>query len=141
MESKPFEVKAAEAYDSYCKKIIRYAALDCHNSRSRQLKHEATFSELSVQEAAQLAATDKYFMDSHKFDVLGETVSVLSDSLVEALTDLPPIYRKIVLVSFFFNMTDKEIAELLNMKRRTVAYHRAKTLSLLKKIMETELRG
>jgi len=59
--------------------------------------------------------------------------------LAEALNKLPADRRDIVLMSYFFDMTDKEIAERLNMARRTVAYRRTSTLKDLKKIMESEV--
>jgi len=63
----------------------------------------------------------------------------VSDSdLAEALTALPVDKREIVLMSYFFDMKDAEIADKLNMARSTVAYKRTSTLKELKKIMEEE---
>ena len=56
----------------------------------------------------------------------------------EALTALPADRRDILLMSYFFDMPDREIAERLNIARRTVGKYRVKTLRELKKIMESE---
>ena len=93
---------------------------------------------MSAQELASLAVTDEYFTDEYTFVVLGENVGVSDTDLAEALNKLPADRRDIVLMSYFFDMTDKEIAERLNMARRTVAYKRTSTLHDLKKIMESE---
>jgi DNA-directed RNA polymerase specialized sigma24 family protein len=93
---------------------------------------------LSTRELAELATTDEYFTDEYVFSVLGESVGVSDSDLAEALHTLPADRRDIVLMSFFFDMTDKEIAERLNMARRTVAYKRTSTLKELKKFMESE---
>jgi len=53
-----------------------------------------------------------------------------------ALEDLEDERRDIVLLAYFFEMTDQEIAERLNLIRRTVAYRRGSTLKQLKKFLE-----
>jgi DNA-directed RNA polymerase specialized sigma24 family protein len=140
MEPKSYERKAAEAYDSLCKKIIKFTAIDCHNWLNRRDKNEKVFSELTIRESAQLAVRDMYFAETYNFDVMGETVTILNDSLVEALNDLSAVYRNIILASLLFNMPDRVIAERMHKKRRTVAYQRVKAMTLLKRIMETETR-
>ena len=126
------------SFESYCKKILKYAARDYYRTMRRQMERETPFSELTARELATLAAADEYFKDEHAFDVLGATVSVSDFELAEALNTLPADRRDIVLMSYFFDMTDKEIAEKLNMARRTVAHHRASTLKQLKNLLESE---
>ena len=62
-------------------------------------------------------------------------VQIASDELAEAITSLPAEKRNIILLSYFLEMTDMEIAELLNMVRSSVAYRRTATLKLLKELM------
>ena len=66
---------------------------------------------------------------------LGYIVQIASDELAEAITSLPAEKRNIILLSYFLEMTDMEIAELLNMVRSSVAYRRTATLKLLKELM------
>ena len=42
---------------------------------------------------------------------------------------------EIILLSYFLDMSDNEIAKLLNMVRSSVAYRRTSTLKLLKELM------
>ena len=123
-------------FDSYCKRCLKRNALDLQRKDRRQSEREVTFSDLSARELASLSVTDKYFTDAYIFSVLGESVGVSDSDLAEALTALPADRREIVLMSYFFDMTDKEIAEHLNMARHTVAYKRTSTLKELKKFME-----
>ena len=53
-----------------------------------------------------------------------------------ALEKLEDEQRDIVLLSYFFGLTDQEIAEYLNLIRRTVSYRRGTTLKQLKKFLE-----
>ena len=48
--------------------------------------------------------------------------------------------RDIILLSYFLDMSDAEIANVLNMVRRSVAYRRTSTLKLLKNLMGGENR-
>ena len=93
---------------------------------------------MSAHELASLAVEDKYFADEFVFDIFGENVGVLDIDLAEALTALPADKRDIVLMSFFFDMTDREIAERLNMARRTVAYKRTSSIEALRQLLESE---
>lgn len=83
----------------------------------------------------QLSVCDDYFAEDRTFDVLGYIVQIASDELAEAIASLPAEKRNIILLSYFLEMTDMEIAELLNMVRSSVAYRRTATLKLLKELM------
>jgi RNA polymerase sigma factor (sigma-70 family) len=128
----------AQAFDSYCKKIMKYIARDLCAKQRRRHEHEESFSCLSAQELAQLTATDEYFKDAYHFSVLEYEIGVTNEQLAKALSALPADRREIVLLSFFLAMNDGEIADKLNLVRRTVAYRRASTLRELKKHMEGE---
>ena len=67
---------------------------------------------------------------------MGFEISIKDELLAEALKTLPQDRREIILLSYFLGMTDPEIAEHLNLVRRTVAYRRTSTLQALKKCME-----
>jgi len=85
---------------------------------------------------AKLFVTDEYFKDAYIFHVLGHDITVSDEQIAEALNALPADRRDIILLAYFRDMADKEIAERLNLVRRTVAYRRTSTLQELKKFME-----
>ena len=126
------------SFDSYCKKILKYTARNCYAKIKQRSEREVLFADMTIQELAALSATDLYFAGEYVFSVLGGSVGVADIDLAEALNALPPSRRDIVLMSYFFDMTDREIAERLNMARRTVAYQRVSTLQKLKKYIESE---
>ena len=138
MNPRNYAQDVERVFDRYCKKVLKEKNIDLQREEIRRGEREVTFSALSMRELAELAVMDEYFKGAYVFDVLGESVGVTDSDLAEALTALPADRRDIVLMSFFFDMTDKEIAERLNMARRTVAYKRTSTLNELKKIMESE---
>ena len=138
MESRNHEEHIQHSFDSYCKKVLKRKALDIHRQAKRRSKREVNFSDMSPQELSSLSVTDEYFADEYIFTVLGESVGVSDCDLAEALNALPADRREIVLMSYFFDMTDREIAEKLNMARRTVAYRRTSSLQKLKNLLESE---
>ena len=84
----------------------------------------------------QLYTEDKYFVTEQVFSVLGLDVIVSDDVITDALENLPERKRDIILLSYFLELSDREIGDKLNMLRSTVQYQRASTLQQLKKFME-----
>ena len=66
------------------------------------------------------------------------SVSVENDLLGEALRNLSDKKREIILLYYFMNMNDTEIAELLKLNRSTVYRHRTSGLNLIKNFMEEQ---
>jgi RNA polymerase sigma factor (sigma-70 family) len=136
MRPQSHEEHIRHTFDSFCKKILKYKARDYYRKMKRRGEHEVSFSELSEQDLAKLSGTDEYFKDAYSFHVLGHDITVSDEQIAEALNALPADRRDIILLSYFLDMTDKEIAESLNLVRRTVAYRRTSSLQELKKFMK-----
>lgn len=130
------QITVQHQFDSFCKKILREKYRDCVREAQRRLKYEISFSELSPQEMEQLYVMDEYSTDSHNFSVLGYDIAVKVELISEALTALPERKRDIILLSYFLDMNDQEIAETLDMVRRNVQYQRTSSLKQLKKLLE-----
>ena len=85
---------------------------------------------------ARLYVLDEYPSDQFHFDVLGYDIAVKNERLADALCSLSDDKRDIVLLAYFLDMTDQEIADKLNVVRRTVQYRRASSLKEMKKRLE-----
>lgn len=135
------EAYIRHTFDTICKMVLKFKARDIHDQDQTRAEHETLFSEMSAQmarELASLSTTDNYFVDEYVFSVLGESVGITDVDLAGALNAIPADRREIVLMSYFFDMTDREIADSLNLARRTVAYRRTNALRKLKKLLESE---
>ena len=66
----------------------------------------------------------------------GLSVGVENDLLSEALRNLTDKKREIILLYYFMDMNDTEIADLLKLNRSTVYHHRTSGLAFIKKFME-----
>lgn len=130
------EQSKRHTFDSFCKKVLKHEARDYYDELKRQRDREVSFSDLSEKELAQLYTEDKYFVSEQIFNVLGLNVIVTDDVIAEALQSLPERKRDIILLSYFLELSDREIGDKLNMLRSTVQYQRTSTLQQLKNFMK-----
>jgi RNA polymerase sigma factor (sigma-70 family) len=132
------EQSIRHSFDCYCKRVVKRNALDIQRTAKRRRGREIPLSELPARELKKLAVIDQYFKDAYVFNVLSEVINISDVDLAEALNSLPPDRRNIILLSYFLDMPDREIADKLNMARRTVAYRRTSSLQELKNLLESE---
>ena len=120
---------------AYCIKVLHGEALNYLDELKRQREREVSFSELLQKDLDALYLYDDYEL-AEKFTVLGKQVSVRDELISEALKKLPEKKREIILMLYFLDMTEKEIAACLKLVQSTVHYHKDDSLRLLRKLME-----
>lgn len=76
------------------------------------------------------------FSETNYFQVMDMKVPVNGEDISDALRCLPEKKRTVILMAYFLDMTEKEIAESLDLVQSTVHYHKADSLKLLKKILK-----
>lgn len=128
-------------FDSFCRKVLREEARDYIRHIVWLSSHEVTLSELSKEQMTQLHILDDYPSEQFHFRVQGFNITVEDEILADALTTLSDEKRDIVLLSYFLDMTDQEIADQLNLVRRTVQYKRTRSLKEIKQKLEVEEDG
>lgn len=127
------------AFDAYCKRIVKNEAINIQLEYERQSQQEVSFSELSQQELQRLQNLqhiDRYAPDRKVFDVMNIPVEIKDGGLAWALSTLTVERRNIVLLFYFADMKDGEIAKRLRLKRSTVQYQRTSILEELRKLLE-----
>ena len=122
-------------FDSYCKKKLRLENADMQRAEVRRRARECSFSELPSELLAKLCYEDVHPVE---FEVCGYRIPVNDDRLAAALAKLLREKRDVILLSYFMDMSDREIGELLDMARRTVQHRRTDTLAELRKRMEDD---
>lgn len=123
-------------FQSYCKRVLHNEACSAHGEIRQRRLREVSFSDLNPLEEHQLCTYDEYFKDEAKegFQMAGKRIT--AKLLADALHMLPEEKRKAVLLYYFFNKTDVQIGELLNIPRSTVQYRRTSSFELLKRYLE-----
>ena len=123
------------AFDSFCKKVLKCEAYNGYREISRRQKREVPLSELPEDAMEQLAAYDRYPWEYTPFTVGGDVILIENDYLADALNALPQDNREILLMYWFLEMADREIADRLHLARKTVNNRRLKSYRLLKELM------
>lgn len=142
MKLSPSQMKTVRhQFDSVCRKILRNESRNYNKQLARRSEKEVSLSDLSEKELGQLYAMDVYPSDSTYFDVLEYRVGVKDDRLAEALAALPSQKRDVILLSYFLDMKDTEIAEKLKVVGSTIHRRRKSSLEELKLRLEVKEDG
>ena len=126
-------------FDSFCKRVLKHEANNGHREINQRALREISMNELLEDAIEQLAAYDEYPWDYTSFQVGSETILVKDDRLAEALSAIPEKERNIILMYWFLDMSDRDIAEHMGIARRTINTHRQKAYRLLKKLKGVEI--
>jgi len=136
MKPSSFQTTIENQFDYICKRAMDDERKDYMKYLSRLSKRETLFSDIGDYLVSQFSTIDSYQSDFHIFTLNGVTVGVGNDLLSEALRNLTDKKREIILLYYFMDMNDSEIAELLKLNRSTVYRHRTSGLAFIKEFME-----
>lgn len=131
-----FQKTIENQFDYICKRTMEDERKDYLKYLSRLSKRETLFSDVSDYLVSHFSVIDSYSTDFQIFKLNGLAVGVENNLLSEALRHLADKKRKIILIYYFMDMNDTEIAELLKLNRSTVYRHRTSGLAFIKKFME-----
>lgn len=134
--SSDFEERIRHQFDRICFMALKGEAANYHKHMAYRQKHEVMMSELSEKELSKLFTIDQYDIDNAYFQVLNYDVVVKDTLIAEALNTLSERKRNIILMAYFMDMSDTEIANELNLVRSTIYDHRKRSLELLKEKLE-----
>lgn len=113
MKPQSHEEHIRHTFDAFCKKVLRNEARDYLDEIVRKRSREISLSELPVEVMEQLAVYDCYFVEDSAFHILGCTVYVDSPELAQAIAALPKDKQEVILLFYFLEMSDYEIARRL----------------------------
>lgn len=123
-------------FDSFCKKVLKNAAFDCFREIQKHREREQFFSELTKKEWQQIYMEDEYKLERHVFQVLEQEVEVKNLLIAKALRHLPEKKRNVILMYYYLEMTETEIAEQMDLGQSTINYHRINSLKELEEFLE-----
>ena len=127
MQLSPSQIKTIRhQFDALCRKVLREESRNIEKIRLRRLERK------------KLLVMDEYSFESTYFQVMDQSISIKNDRLAEAIESLAKEKQQIILLSYFFDMTDQEIAEVLHSFRSTV--QRKKTHSIMELRIKLEVK-
>ena len=138
MKPSDFQKTVQCRFDSCLKKVVRHVVKDYQQGLKRRKSKEVSFCELPEIVVDNLAVWDDYETDYTIFNVCGNDIRVLDDELAEALKKLSDQNRENLLMYYFLEMSDTEIAKAQNISRSGVFQNRFNSLKKMKKILKEE---
>ena len=130
------------SFDAFCKKAIRNLAVD---AKRLYWKKTMTTSdeELLATYVKSIMTEDTYALNNYEkiYYVNGLKVVVTNETVGEALKFIMPNKRAVLLLSFFMDYRDSEIARTLRITNSTVTYRKKQALKQLKVLLEGKKYG
>ena len=136
MKPSDFQKTVQCRFESCLKKVVRHVVKDYQKKLKRRQKEETLFCELSEIVVENLAVWDDYDTDYTIFNVCGNDIRVYDDELAEALKQLSERNRETLLMYYFLEMTESEIANLQKITQSGVFKNRHHALETMKKILK-----
>ena len=136
--SKKSKQRIQNQFGAFCTRVLKNETKYIRRELSNNAVKEKSFDDLSEKNLYELAVYDDYFNNEHSFNVKGNDVIVKGDMLEAALEKLPTDKRDIILLSYFMEMTDREIARELDTVHQNVSKRRARILKLMRDYLEKE---
>ena len=128
------------SFDAFCKKAIRNLAVD---AKRIYWKKTMTTSdeELLATYVKSIMTEDTYALNNYEkiYYVNGLKVVVTNETVGEALKFIMPNKRAVLLLSFFMDYRDSEIARTLRITNSTVSYRKKQALMQLKVLLEGKI--
>ena len=128
------------SFDAFCKKAICNFAVDA--KRIYWKKTTVTSDEdLLASYVKSLMTEDTYNLNKYEkiYYINGLKVVVTNETVGEALKYIMPNKRAVLLLSFFMDYRDSEIARTLRITNSTVSYRKKQALKQLKVLLEGKI--
>ena len=130
MSPSSFEKAIRLQFDCLIRKVIDRTIKNYYRELGRRAKHEVPFCDVTEADLNHVAIIDEYSMGYTVFPVYGTEVRVFDEHLSER-------QRNIVLMSYFLEMSDIEIGEIIGISRCSVYRSRMRALNIIReKYME-----
>ena len=138
MKPSDFQKTVQCRFESCLKKVVRHIVKDYQQGLKRRKDKEIPFCELPEIIDEKFTVWDDYETDYTIFNVCGNDIRVYDDELAEALKKLSDRNRENLLMYYFLEMNNEEIARVQNISRSGVFQNRYNSLELMKKILKEE---
>lgn len=139
MLSTEYIERTERRFHAFCKAVLHNEACNYYRERKSKVQREISFEYLQENTSFAPHSVDEYFILQDKptdFAVSGQIVTIDSEKLAKALLCLSERWREIILMRYYLQLRDKQIAALLGKPRTTVNYQKNAALKQLRKEME-----
>lgn len=125
-----------QAFDAYCKIVLKNKARNLHKELAKKNHFEALYSDFPPEIEQSLQYSDRYdFSKIVPSGFPGMEMHVIDPSLAEAISHVLPRFREVLFLSYYLDLSDKEISKLLKLPASTVTSRRNSTLKKLREML------
>lgn len=124
-------------FDAYCREVVKNRALNLHDQFDRRENLEINLSALSEATLNRLCCEDQYeYPAEMAFLIRDMEIPVRDKLLADALAALPVKKRNVILLSYFLEMSNREIANELDMTEAAISTRKSSGLARLRRWLE-----
>lgn len=123
-------------FDVFCKKTINNLSAYAMRSYINSQKRNLTIDNCIIQEINSAQVEDDYHVYGRTFTVRGISLVVRDEVMGECLQFIPPDKRAVLLLSYFGDFSDTQVARILDISNATVIYRKKDALRRLRALME-----
>ena len=124
------------AFDAFCKRVIRNAAVDAFRASKRKQKREVDIDDPMIAYIHSIQTHDTYSLYSRTYYVKNQAITVRDKHIGEALQYIIPQKRAVVLLSYFAGYNDTEVANILGVSPTSIARRKKSALLRLRELLE-----
>ena len=139
MLSREYRERIERRFHAFCKAVLHNEVCNYYRERKQKIQHEISFEYLQENTPFAPHSTDEYFVLQDKptdFTANGQIVTGDSEKLARALLRLSEWRWEIILMRYYLQLRNKQIAALLGKPRTTVNYQKNTALKQLRIEME-----
>lgn len=127
------------AFDAFCKRVIRNAAVDAFRKTKRKQKVEMDIDDPMIAYIHSIQTHDTYTLYSRTYYVNDQPIVVRDKNLGEALQYIIPQKRAVILLSYFAGYNDTEVANILGVSPTSIARRKKSALLRLRELLEVRV--
>ena len=127
------------AFDAFCKRVIRNAAVDAFRKTKRKQKVEMDIDDPMIAYIHSIQTHDTYTLYSRTYYVMEQPIIVRDKNLGEALQYIIPQKRAVILLSYFAGYNDTEVANILGVSPTSIARRKKSALLRLRELLEVRV--
>lgn len=127
------------AFDAFCKRVIRNAAVDAFRKTKRKQKVEMDIDDPMIAYIHSIQTHDTYTLYSRTYYVKEQPIVVRDKNLGEALQYIIPQKRAVILLSYFAGYNDTDVANILGVSPTSIARRKKSALLRLRELLEVRV--
>lgn len=127
------------AFDAFCKRVIRNAAVDAFRKTKRKQKVEMDIDDPMIAYIHSIQTHDTYTLYSRTYYVKEQPIVLRDKNLGEALQYIIPQKRAVILLSYFAGYNDTEVANILGVSPTSIARRKKSALLRLRELLEVRV--